>query len=327
MRRIGICDKNPEYAIGLTDHLVKSGADYSVVTFTDMDSLETYLMNDDIDLILTDDTEKCSVCREPEREVMKFHNVRCIYMSETRDFAAGDDRPDEGEGKLTYKVLSENMIFKYQNLRSIDEKIRRFLAPKVQVRRFSTVEAVFSPLGRCGCTTLAKALAEYDTDGRGLYIGMENYCADRNFSKEILYQLKERFPDFTETLRELIIYQNNINVLHTGRVYQDLQNVQREDLIWMNEAIGKIGNFSSVIYDFGSAVLADFGILDVFDRIYVPVLDDECSERKLECFEMILRSRDYRELLQKLIKVRIPENAGGPEMKKMVRRLRDMKNE
>ncbi|SEF66075.1 hypothetical protein SAMN04487934_10262 [Eubacterium ruminantium] len=306
MRRIGICDRNVDYAFGLADYLCRLGPDYKIHAFTEMKKLEEYLQENDIDLILTDDI---SVCDDGHR----FHKVKCIYMSD--NISSGND------------IWGCDCIFKYQNLTTIAEEIRKLTVKKMPVKKEFSCEAVFSPIGRCGCTTLAKALADNDGSGRGLYIAMENYCGQKDLTKELLYQLKERFPDFGEELVDSVLVRENKFALILGRVYQDLRNVQKEDIVWMNEEIRRTGNFSSVIYDLGSAALTDFGILSVFERIYMPVLEDEISVRKVEHFEAVMRSCDNRDILANIVRVKVPYNAGEEELKMLVWRLRNMWNE
>ena len=316
MHKIGICDNNISFAVGLADHINHEEAEFDAVIFSDSDMAASYLTQNDLDLILTDDVSGCRM----RDGGLYFHNVRCMYLSDKRKgcdeyVAIGDDSGTAGP------IGDKNKVFMYQKLGSIFDTVKKNIVDSPPVANSFTIEAVFSPLGRCGCTTLARALTEYSEGGRGIYVGMENYSPCGTPGSGILYQIKERIPELAETVRRCIISSEGIDELRAGSVYLDLRNVQKDDIFCLSDCLLQAGKYSYVIYDLGSAVADDPAILDCFDRIYMPVLDDEISLGKLESFESILRSMELRSVMAKLVKVHVFE-AQKEEMAVFVRNLR-----
>ena len=64
-------------------------------------------------------------------------------------------------------------------------------------------------------------------------------------------------------------------------------------------------------------------LLECFDVIYMPVLDDEVSQGKLRCFEEILRSLELRDVMQRLRRVHVPVGCSDEEMAAYAQRLRE----
>lgn len=321
MYKIGICDSITEYGMGLADYLSQNDSNMGVTVFSGLNEVEIYLKDKDLDLILTDDILRCCTEEEPEGGSIKFHGVKCIYLYDGRE-----KLPDDGN--LSSEVVGRNKIFKYRNLMTIYAEIKNLIKPASNCGNVYTTEAVFSPIGRSGCTTLAKALAMYDSVRGGLYIGMENYCGDVNSNCEILYQIKERFPDIAEGLKgSAHVNAKQYTSVNACYVYQDLRNVNKNDMDWFIEKLLQCGSFSTVVFDLGSGVLDDFRILNCFDRIYIPVLSDDISERKISAFENVLRRSDMRDIISKIIKVNVPVGASDDEMLTFIWRLKNMKNE
>lgn len=316
MHRIGICDRDEGYAVGLTDYICQADGEFSAVVFSNMDAAAEYLVKNDLELIITDDIGGCNVVRGR----LSFHNVRCIYLSDRRNVGEKVFPGEEGLASGDMVVGSGDLIYKYQRLGLILEHIRKAVTANPPAIRKKQVEAVFSPLGRCGCTTLAMALTEY-MKGRGIYVGMENYSPAGIEGSEILYQIKEKIPEFAETVRGHITMSDGIEVLRAGSVYLDLRNVQKDDIICLSDCLLQTGIYSTVIYDLGSAVLDDLSLLECFDVIYMPILDDETSQRKLAGFESILRSLELREVMQRIIKLYVPYNCGREEMTEYIQEL------
>ena len=87
----------------------------------------------------------------------------------------------------------------------------------------------------------------------------------------------------------------------------------------------KLGMFTTVVFDIGSAAIEDFRILSLFDRIYMPVLRDDVSLRKLEVFVKMLKDMGLRNIITKLISVDVPNVETGDNA--MVQTLWKLKRE
>ncbi len=295
--RIGICSTDPEYAAGLMMALNQiSRGEIEAVVFSRPEVVMTCVPFREPDLLIMDDWRaEGEETAEKMQELEKAYGIPVCRLTE---------QP------------SEEGIFKYQSVREICKALlTRLRDARGVVPRYSGSIAVYSPLGRCGKTALARALA-CTGGGRGmLYIDMEEFT-EADVHSEVLYQIKQRIPDIYEAVVREQTMEEGMMILRVSGMYSELKDVQPEDLKWLHEQLLQPGRYQSLIYDVGSAVLSDISCLQVFDRIYMPVLPDDVSRRKVDHFREILRKRKLGELLLRICPVELSEDAirtGDPQ--------------
>ena len=296
IHNVGICDKDAGYAVNVTEYLnTEKELHLNVSAFTKMQAVEDYLKHKELDVLLTDDTSGCT-----ESEGMKFFkDVRCVPLLEYRG--------EEPDG-----------IFKYQDIRTISRELFGKLAPFTEnPSKISSCLCVFSPLGRCGKTNFAKALAASDEVRGGLYVGMEDYSglSVETEASGILYQIKQRMSDIEEILADRIHTFDHIKMLQAAGTYFDMREISKDDIEWLNEILYQSGICTTIVYDLGCCAMEDYEILSCFEQIYMPVLPDEISRNKIQRFERMMRDMGYRGILSKIVKVEVPEaDYDSPEM-------------
>jgi hypothetical protein len=282
IRSIGICDKDIDYASNLMDGINRLGdGELSASAFSDMEVLKEYAKHEDLDLVLSS---------------ADIDGVRCIYLT---------DNPE-----VRQKSVSEcGELYKYQSVTAMVREIRELFKPvEVSVRKRCRFIAVYSPLGRCGKTRLAKALAAMDEVRGGLYIGMENFSEEYNDSDtDILYLLKQRSPDLGTALGKSVKQLSDFSVLYASGAYIDTHDVLGTDIEKLNQELDGLGRFSTVCYDIGSAAFTDLSIFSHFDLIYMPVLEDEVSKKKLRRFRQLAISMGMQETFSRCVEIVVPD--------------------
>ena len=202
-------------------------------------------------------------------------------------------------------------VFKYQPVQEILRELKRLGRRQNDPVQTSGSIAVFSPLGRSGRTTLARAVAATEPYGRGLYIGMEDAC-DQVVHSELLYQIKVRAPELRETAEREIREEAGLSCLRLSGMCSELRDVQLPDLQWFSERLLESGQYSTLVYDVGLGAMCDISLLQAFDRIYLTVLSDPLSERKLDVFRSLLLEQGLGRLWQSMIPVEIPPGVTEP---------------
>ena len=285
--RIGICSRDPEYASSLMLALNRiSDGKAEAMVFSRPEVVSVCLPVQELDLLVLDGWAPDELGEETDGANLEGIPVRRLT----------DSPSDEG-------------TFKYQSVREICKDLLSEARKRSRVStRLSGCLAVFSPLGRCGKTTLARALARAEADRDGLYIGMEEYT-DCPVHSEILYQIKRRTPDIYEAVVREQISDGGIRTLRVSGMYPELRDVQRGDLEWAHEQLLQPGRYRTLIYDIGGAALGDLSILELFDRIYMPVLPDDRSRAKVEHMREVLSEMRLGIVLRRLIPVELPQDA------------------
>lgn len=314
--KVGICDADTDYSTALMDY-ANGNKEFgiSLSAFSSIKAIKDYLTVQDLDLILTDDLSGCKALPDG----YEFQDIKVIplidFYDETGN-SAGGRQLDTGIVKY---------IFKYQRADNICKEIRNALtAESNNVRELRSVIAVYSPIGRCGKTRLARALAINDEVRGGLYVSMEDFGVDIGLSgNEILYLLKSRSPELEKLIFERITTENGINALTLSSTYLDTHDVSFDDIEMLKGYLLKTGRFTSIVFDIGSAAIEDFRILSLFDQVYMPVLRDEVSLKKLEMFVKMLKDMGMRSIISKLISVDVPDaEVGSNEMIKTLWELK-----
>lgn len=183
---------------------------------------------------------------------------------------------------------SGKVLFRYQNA---DALVREMLS-MIEETQKKTVGggvcyAVYSPVGRCGKSTLARAVCHRYT--QSLYINWEGIAAQtdaqmqEDAGNELLYCMKSRNETYTALLED-----GAYTAIPPPEAYSDIRQIEVEDLEWFREEIRKKTKYEVVVFDIGTMVLRGYELLTVFDRVLVPVLPDAVSKDKLEWFEKAL---------------------------------------
>ena len=293
---VGICDKDSDYTGALTDYVnCRKKLGLRLYSFTGVKSIKDYLKDENLDLIITDDLHGFSKTEDG----YEYMGIKTVLLSESGYESDGVDPEDE----------SSVFIYKYQKAEKICKQIRDMLRiEKKDVRQVASTVAVYSPLGRCGKTTFAKALAQSDEVRGGLYVAMENFGTDvSGLESNLLYLIKTRSTRLEEALVQQIKYEDGIYTLQLSGTFLDTHDVDVSDMDRLRTGLLQLGRYSTIVFDIGSAALRDLKILDTFDRLYVPVLRDGISTAKFEVFMKLLKDMDMRSVITRIITVDVPD--------------------
>ncbi|MCR5213461.1 MAG: hypothetical protein K6E10_03530 [Eubacterium sp.] len=292
--KVGISDKDLDYATGLMDYakrFKKTGM--QVIVFSSMKGVEDYLETRDLDVVLTDDITGCQV----NDGGFTISDVRVVLLTEYR-----------GQGDTFVTEQGLICLYKYQKVGRIYEQLREIIVEKPKnSNRSVTIMGVYSPLGRCGKTRLARALAYDDEVRGGLYVALENYSDNiKSLDSSILYQIRTGSENLDQLIRGEIVEEENLHSLYLSGTYMDTHDIFISDIEKLINILVDFRTFSTIVFDIGSAAIRDMNILTIFDRLYVPVLNDPVSIRKLEVHGKMLKELGLRNLITKEIKVEVP---------------------
>ncbi len=310
--KVGISDKDVGYAAAMMDYAARfKDTGMQVIAFSNMKGVEDYLKTRDLDVVLTDDITGCEVS---ERGVT-ISDVRVVMLSEYRD---GGDCTVTEQGLIC--------LYKYQKAGHIYERLREIIVEKPKdSNKLATTIGVYSPIGRCGKTRLAKALANEDEVRGGLYVAMEDYSESINsLDSNILYQIKSGVPELDQIIRNEIVLENGLHRLTISGSYMDSHNLLLSDMEELIKQLLGLRSYTTIVFDIGSAAICDMSILTLFDKLYVPVLNDAVSLGKLEVHGRILKEMGLRNVITKEIKLEVPDvDVGSDVMTRFLWRLEE----
>ncbi len=262
--RIGILNQDKKYSYGLMEYLNNTEYHFKAITFSGELPLRDYLRTQKLEFLLIDE----------EFESLDI-DVPTIYVS--------DQREDAKEG----------YIYKYQSMNAIAKKLLSYMKKEQVDYQKLRVYGVYSPLGRCGKTTIAKEICKHHRNS--LYINMEEYPeeVDTSTNSEVfIYYLANYNPEVLNLIAQLKEdFRGNKSILGVN-FYQDLRHVSKSNISWFLDMLKANMDFKRVVFDIGQGVLMDIDILSCFDRVIVPTLSDEISLKKLQIFKSNIASRE-----------------------------------
>ena len=262
--------------------------------------------------------------KEPAFGFLREHTPDILIASEPfAELLAGEDAPAVPPGSV-YRLSEEPVadgeggpvFYKYQSAGAILSRVLSDHEARQQAGKKSAegsrIAAVWSPLGRCGKTGLARALAETaGRTGTSLFLSLEEWVGDplpgtddRPGLSELLYQAGtgSRELSLTELLTEVRCFQT----IPPVTCPEDIRRQDPEALAELIVQITRDGGFGTTVIDVSDALTDVLPVLRIADAVIVPVLPEAGAQEKLARAEAALRRREAWEVLQRLVRTEVP---------------------
>lgn len=282
MIRIGIADWEEEYVKKLVRYLQKYGNGKWVVSgFTTKEDLLQYREKRMIDVLVCTDKK---MLRHNDNGMSGIQ----LWLSSTKS-------------NLEKIGEQEYVAYRFQSAAEIGRCLDRIIGEyKTDADMTQTWVAIYSPIGRCGKTTLAMEIVNLSTLGRWIYFGLEDYNSffdstqkAASLTDELLYFWKERKPE--QVLR---IIEQTEGFIVTGTSLLDARNITIEDVRWIKTLLNN-NQYEGILFDIGSGVLKNLQVLQEFDVVIVPYLCEERALAKKKVFERLLGQQELIEDIER----------------------------
>lgn len=225
-------------------------------------------------------------------------------------------------GKVADLDEEECEVYKYQSADNIIRAIFEVYVEKTQedvmrqVRKEHTkLVAVYSPIHRIGKTQFALALGkECAKRQRVLYLNLEEYAGFAKAAEDgldlgdLLYYIKQGKGSLNVRLQSAVRKMEDLDYVWPIPVSTDLKDVSSKEWKSLLEQIVQNSVYELVILDVGESVQGLFEILEMCDRVYMPVLEDDISTRKLRQYERNLEQLKLEKLSRITYQFSVPED-------------------
>jgi hypothetical protein len=215
-------------------------------------------------------------------------------------------------------------IFKFCGVHTIVDELLGFFSKNdsfglTTVCNNTKVYGVYSPINRCGRSSLSVAVHSYfcSTNISSLLISFDEY--DSVFSvlrnenskdlSDIFYEYKTGDLNFAK-LGECISRVEDLNIILPARYNEDLFYLSDNELTKFINDILSANLFETVVIDFGSIGRRSMQILDMCERIFCPVIGESngVERKKVDEFKALLGRNGYAEIIHKLCEIKSPED-------------------
>lgn len=296
-----ICDEEFQYANLLANNIRKrEELAINVYVCTEVDYVLMMMQEKQIHILLID--ENTFVKKQKE---LSANQIFILGKSVTR----GGEHAERVIQK--YQCADEiiRIIFETYTERTKENLIR------ITRKDFPKIIAVYSPIHRIGKTTFAIALGkECAKWKKTLYLNLEEYAGfEESFEEgmnlgDLLYYAKQGNGNIGVRLKSAIKKKMELDFLLPIPVVQDLWEVSFAEWKLLLDQIVEHSSYERIILDIGESVQDLFQVLELCDRVYMPVQKDEISERKLQRYEQNVDCLKLEKLRRITCRFVMPEN-------------------
>ena len=294
-----ICDKEIRYARALGEHIsAREELDVKVHVCSSLEHVVALQKRSPIHIFVVDET----ISYEERRKIGAEYTV---VLGESRPTDLGEQEVYVGKYQSA-KILIRDIFAVYV------EQTKENITRRGQTEKARFV-AVYSPVHRIGKTTFAKALArEWGKKERVLYLNLEEYaglakCTEEGWGLgDLLYFVKQGDGTLHARMQLAVQREGTLEYFSPLLMSVDLKAVTYEEWQKLFEAIAESGIYSKVVLDLGESVQGLFQILEGCERIYMPMLEDDVSQQKVQQYEENIRRLSLEELFYKTVRFVMP---------------------
>lgn len=299
---LAICDVEKQYAIKLMEAFCeKKTLGFQIHAFSELVELEQFAAHHQVEILL--------ISGRLMSEKFHYFNIGKILLL--------------SDGEIYEEFADYESIYKYQSADHILKEILCYYAEYAkpvagiyQGKKEFEVYGVYSPIGRCGKSVLARVLAGFfGKRKKTLLLDLQSFSAlPEQLGEEelwdltdIIYFLRQGKKTFLYKLGSIVRSQGIYDYILPMKTPADLRSVTLAEWTELLEKLATDSDYQVIILDFGTEVCGLFGLLSQCTKVYTPVLLDEDSKRKIRNFEMILKNENFERVLSSMEKIILPD--------------------
>ncbi|MGN0268402.1 MAG: hypothetical protein ACI4D7_12085 [Lachnospiraceae bacterium] len=338
---IGIWDDNTEYGLRLAEYLMHcTEYQIQIMTFSELRQLVKWIRKHRLDVLITGGDNALEEIRH-----MYYEDVFSDQKEEVQDLVSAvielQDKVMEPveTGRNHYKVSrywsSLNLmnfiigtVLKIPDSSGIYGKRREKYGESIpdsgRMNRRNNVDiiGIFSPVSRCGKTTLSVAFTQLlgETE-RSLMICMDQYSeifsSEQDNLSDLIFRMGTACSTESESQQDLFSdYVRNWNQMEyiPSPVYEDdLNQISSLQMVDVLKLLKEQSRYRYIVVDIRTGMDNLQEILQQCDQIFMPDPGDTVSSSKIHMFEELMRKQRVQEteeeefLLNRIHKVRLPE--------------------
>lgn len=300
-------DTEEEYAQLMTDFLKKHrDLPWAIRTYTSREELFREEQSNEIAMLV--------VAESAYVEEIKSLQSTCIVVLNESGIVRWDKVHNVNKYQKASRVLKE--------LLEIYVDIADVQLPRIQTDCGTKLIGIYSPVRRCLQTsfaiTMSRMLAETH---KTLYLNFEHYAGltellpDRQTRDlaDVLYFLTAEADKFRLRLQTMIQHKGELDYIPPMRVGQNLLTITASEWKLLLHKISELGDYEYVVMDLSENMQGLFEILRMCTKIFTLTKDDKMSESKLLQYEQVLELYEYKDVLDKSKRCRIPKLRRVPD--------------
>lgn len=296
-----VCDLEASYACNLMDYLnERRTTPFEVQAFTNVDSLQKFTKDHEIEILLISTRAMC-------QEIRELPINRIIILS---------------EGEKLQDLEEYPCVYKYQSSDSLLSEVMEYYAadhPQVYYLGEDSGKTVFygiySPVGRARKTSFALALGEILAETKQvLYLNFEEFSGfeelfHTKYQKDLsdlIYFARQKEGGLVYKFNSVIQTFHELQYIPPALSPADIRDVSGQEWMDFLHEITVCCEYDVIILDLSDQVDDVFQILRMCERIYMPVQEDMISQAKISQYERLMHMLEMDDILEKTKKIKLP---------------------
>lgn len=310
---LAILDREEDFLYGISKYFQeKLSKFFDIYSFHEKDTLVKFALEKkkEIHVFLG------SICLD-EKEQKRLKIKQAIYLSQ-------GDKSEERNIQVIYKYQPvEGIMKEFLEICNFTKEMGR-----VAVKGNAKFIGFYSPVGRCGKTSLALVMGQVLAQKkRVIYVNLEEWPGFERIIgiyegldvSDLIYYIKQGRTGLGMYLDGMVVTLNELKILPPVKKAPDIQEVEAAEVNILFEEILSSGEYDVILVDFGNQIKSIFQVMEQFETVYMPVLRDQASIAKQEQFLDFLKTSEYAELERKIkpCRLKVLENFEGESIEEM----------
>ena len=296
-RVIAVYDIDPFYA----DRFAKVAnqretVPFTIIAFTTIEKLKAYMEGNRVEILLVDRKAVDLVQDLPARQILTLSD--------------GEIVPADDQLSSIYKYQSADGILReVMTCYHVDPD-----SDMVPVGTPSRLVGVYSPINRCFKTAFCLIMGQLlSKEQRVLYLNLEDCSAlGKLMPDSFKGDLSDAFYYYQQGLYNwvkiatMVYTWGTLDYIAPARYPEDLSRMSSGQVAEFLECVAGVGVYDTIVVDIGQYGRLAADILDVCQKVYMPVREDSISSLKVETFQDYLEASGRKKLLERIQKVKLP---------------------
>lgn len=293
-KNLVICDRELQYANGLGENILeRKELALRIHVCTSVEKVLLSMKEREVHILIIDEAFAYE-----ERVKIKAEQIYVLTKENCHDLSE--------EEKAIYKYQSADKILA-EVFEAYYEKTNHNILKNIKKPKQRLI-AVYSPIHRIGKTTFAiamgNALAKKE---KTLYLNLEEYpdtqgrfvrSEGRNLG-DLLYYMRQEGGNIGLKISMMVGKIEELDYIPPILISTDLKEISLAEWRKLLETILRESIYETLVLDLSESVQGLFEILQMCNEIYMPILEDGISKRKLGQYEEVLHRLNLRNLAEK----------------------------
>ena len=131
----------------------------------------------------------------------------------------------------------------------------------------------------------------------------------------MIYFLRQGKKTFLYKLGSIVRAKDSYDYILPMKIPADLRSVTLAEWTELLEKLATDSDYQVVVVDLGQDICGLFQMLHQCSKVYMPILSDPDSKRKLENFLWILEEENFKKVILGIQKIYLPVEVEGKNMK------------